>query len=188
MIDSNALPSFAEIRRRTGLPALDRHGRGACIACESSRGFSESEAKGLWHCFSCGDGGDKIEFLQRVLSSDFRGVLSWLGLDTAINGAAWRPDPELLRKRQEQLALEDRVRTYGRDLRDQYRDREDIRSYALERLAGDAEDDLAWWLLSVAYTWGPPLDVLEQQLDSIDLARTPEQLSAADSDIRGIVA
>jgi hypothetical protein len=178
MIDPASLPPFRKIREDAGLSALDRHGRGECFACGSSDGFSQSEAKGLWHCFSCNAGGDKVAFIQQALGTDFLGVLSYLGLDT--KQPLWCPDPELLRKRQEELDRQDRVRAYGRMLRDEFFNRDTVRHHALERLAGDEQDELGWWMLQVAYTSGRPLEELEAALNRIDLARSPEEIAAAD--------
>ena len=105
MIDGSTLPSFREIRERAGLPALDRHGRGACFACEISTGFSQDERKGLWHCFACNAGGDRVAFIQRLYGLDFVGVLRYLGLDTT---QPWQPDPDLIQKQREERELEAR--------------------------------------------------------------------------------
>ena len=55
------------------------HGGGNRTAC-----FSVVPAKGAWHCFSCGKGGDAIDFLQETQGISFQEALQDLSARTGI--------------------------------------------------------------------------------------------------------
>jgi hypothetical protein len=46
---------------------------------ERTPSFSVNPAKGLYHCFGCGKGGDMIRFVEETQGLDFAGAIEWLG-------------------------------------------------------------------------------------------------------------
>ena len=44
--------------------------------------LSVNQDKGLFHCFSCGEGGDVIRFIELAEQTDFKGALKILGMET----------------------------------------------------------------------------------------------------------
>src|SRR5688572_15540340 len=79
MIDPASLPTFESIFRRTGHD-LGRNGRTRCPlhGGKNRTAFSFDESNGLFNCFSCGEKGDKVNFVQKLLRVDFREALHWL--------------------------------------------------------------------------------------------------------------
>lgn len=79
MIDSASLPTFERILRRTG-DDVGRNGRTRCPlhGGNNRTAFSFDESTGLFNCFSCGEKGDKVSFVQKRLRVDFREALHWL--------------------------------------------------------------------------------------------------------------
>ncbi len=51
-----------------------------CPLCSSEGNFSYSTEKPLWHCWSCGAGGDWLEYMQKVEGMDFQRALQELAL------------------------------------------------------------------------------------------------------------
>jgi len=49
-----------------------------CPLCSSEGNFSYSTEKPLWHCWSCGAGGDWLDFMQKVRGLDFQRALQEL--------------------------------------------------------------------------------------------------------------
>ena len=49
-----------------------------CPICSSEGNFSYSTQKPLWHCWSCGAGGDWLDFMQKVKGLDFQRALQEL--------------------------------------------------------------------------------------------------------------
>ena len=79
MIDSASLPTFERILRRTG-DVVGRNGRTRCPlhGGKNPTAFSFDESTGVFNCFSCGQKGDKVSFVQKRLRVDFREALHWL--------------------------------------------------------------------------------------------------------------
>ncbi len=45
---------------------------------EKTPSFNVTPAKGFFHCFGCGEGGDVIKFVQRINNMEFQDAVSWL--------------------------------------------------------------------------------------------------------------
>jgi len=61
------------------LRQVGQHLKGLCpFHQEKTPSFIVSPAKGIWHCFGCGTGGDIFAFIQKIESTDFRGSLEML--------------------------------------------------------------------------------------------------------------
>ena len=48
---------------------------------EKTPSFYVNEDKGVFHCFSCGEGGDVIKFIQLIEQVDFKAALAFLNLE-----------------------------------------------------------------------------------------------------------
>jgi hypothetical protein len=91
--------NIVELAEGAGV-ALRRIGgemRGPCPLCGShspnnSPPFVVNPERQLFHCFSCGVGGDAIEFVERLHGTDFKGALKILGADKQ---TAPPPDPKV---------------------------------------------------------------------------------------------
>jgi len=55
-----------------------------CPLCGSEGNFSYSSQKPLWHCWSCGEGGDWLDFMQKVKGLDFQRALQELALSAGV--------------------------------------------------------------------------------------------------------
>lgn len=161
MIPSETLEPWNGIASRLGLKPW-RHGRGACPFCESHTGFSCHEKKGF-NCFACGEHGDKIRFIEKFCSTDFKGSLAYFGLDTSTPRA---PDPEMTKQRKADALQWARLLMRERELREEFRVRSLIAFYGGERLRDDSDSDMGWKLLEIAYA-GRPLSAIENDLDHL---------------------
>src|SRR5680860_1832048 len=53
--------------------------KGLCpFHSEKTPSFTVDEAKGLWHCFGCQEGGDVYRFVEKVESLPFSEATEWL--------------------------------------------------------------------------------------------------------------
>lgn len=108
--DKGVIPSenlFKEARERLDIAAvaqryglsLDRHGKCLCpFHSEKTPSFSVSRAKGLWHCFGCGCGGDAVELAARLLRLSRIDALRRLNEDFGL-GLPLRERPRTLAER-----------------------------------------------------------------------------------------
>src|SRR5687767_2086362 len=140
MIPSESLPSWVELFGQLGFPELRRERARECPLCgtKNPTAFSVSERKGVFRCFVCGAGGDKVTFLQGVLKTDFKGVLRFLGLEPGKPPAV---DPSLQAQRQCQDGLVIWATAMGRVLRDDFYAAEQIRAIAHDVLQDNPESD-----------------------------------------------
>src|SRR5918912_907544 len=67
--------------------------------------FSVSPAKGTYHCFGCGVGGDTIRFVQETEQVDFVGAIEWLAdrFNVPLEYEEISPEHEAGRRRRERL-------------------------------------------------------------------------------------
>src|SRR5918911_627060 len=67
--------------------------------------FSVSPAKGTYHCFGCGVGGDTIRFVQETEQVDFVGAIEWLAdrFTVPLEYEEISPEHEAGRRRRERL-------------------------------------------------------------------------------------
>lgn len=173
MLPPDAQPSWPELYARLGGPPPQRN-RGQCLVHggDSLTSVSLDHDRGLYHCHVCGAGGDRIDYIQRVLQTDFRGALRFLGVEP---GRPPAPDPAVLRRQRARAGLQAWARRIGRELRREFRVRELVITRALSRLRRDAEDVWGWSWLGWAL---PGLPQLEDELDAIDTG-TEEQILTA---------
>ena len=86
--DVDALRERADIVEVIGgyvrLKREGAHGfKGLCpFHTEKTPSFRVDAAKGLWHCFGCGLGGNVYQFLQRAESLPFPEAVEWLARKT----------------------------------------------------------------------------------------------------------
>ena len=174
-MENSVLPSWGAIFRRMG----EREPRGGRARCpihggDSPTSLSVNEDRGLYHCFVCHAAGDKVDFVQRVQGTHFKGALAFLGVQ--VGGRSPKPDLAAARQRAALEAVRDWTRQTGRRVRHEHLRRQRLVRYAQEKLAADPDDALGWSLLAVAYDDEARLEFL---LDEIDLCRTDaERLQA----------
>jgi hypothetical protein len=173
MIDLSLLPSWREIFLRIGEPE-PRRNRARCPIHDgdSRTSLSVDEDRG-YHCFVCGSGGDKLDFIKVVLKTDFPGAMRWFGLKP---GKPPAPDP--IRERRQKIieGLRHWTKKTERQLRDQYYRRSQSEIVGKALLAIDPEDPEGWELLRFAYT-GRPLEEIESMLDLL-IGKEEQQLQA----------
>ncbi len=170
MVDLSQLPAWAEIYSLLGEQS-PRRKRGRCSihGGDSLNSVSLDEDKGVFFCHVCHSGGDKIDFVQLCLKTDFQGALRFLGIEP---GKPPKPDPASLRRKDAKDRVREWIRNTGRRLRDEYLCRQRISHYAEECLAVNLEDETAWELLRIAFDGEAKNEFL---LDEIDLCRTDDE-------------
>jgi len=175
MMSQIALPSWNEVFHQLGEPE-PRRNRSRCPIHngDSLTSLSINEERGLFHCFVCGAGGDKIDFVRRIRGCDYKSALQILGVPT--EGASYKPSPEMQRQHQSLQAIRMWCKSAGRKLQDEIYVRERVITRAIERLKHDPEDAWAWNWLGWAL---PGKEALEYRHDEIGLARTDEERIAA---------
>ncbi len=92
-IDVEALKNATDIVSVVGayvpLKKLGQEYRGLCpFHTDTNPSFYVVPAKRMFHCFSCGEGGDVIEFLQNIENIDFKAACEMLGA-----GKTWTAKP-----------------------------------------------------------------------------------------------
>ncbi|HYZ77652.1 MAG TPA: DNA primase [Gaiellaceae bacterium] len=72
---------------------------------ERTPSFSVSPAKGTYHCFGCGVGGDTIRFVQETEQVDFVGAIEWLAdrFNVALEYEEISPEQNARRRRRDRL-------------------------------------------------------------------------------------
>src|SRR5438067_10701843 len=72
---------------------------------ERTPSFSVSPAKGTYHCFGCGVGGDTIRFVQETEQVDFVGAIEWLAdrFNVPLEYEEVSPEQDARRKRRDRL-------------------------------------------------------------------------------------
>jgi DNA primase len=87
---------------------------------ERTPSFSVSPAKGTYHCFGCGVGGDTIRFVQETEQLDFVGAIEWLAdrFNVPLEYEETSPEHDARRRRRERLLelLDDAATFYERHL------------------------------------------------------------------------
>src|ERR687893_2694175 len=59
--------------------------KGLCpFHTEKSPSFTVDAAKGLWHCFGCGEGGNVYHFIQKAENLPFPEAVEWLARNGGI--------------------------------------------------------------------------------------------------------
>jgi DNA primase len=156
------VPSISNILSRLDV-SPGRRGRTQCPIHrgDNHQAFSYDDHRGHWFCFRCGVGGDAIELVKRVLDTDFKGALRWLGLEP---GRPPQPDPATVRRQRARAGLAAWSKRIGRDLRFEFYVREKVITRALQRLRQNADDAYGWNWLGWALTGH---SALEYQLDMI---------------------
>lgn len=165
--------TWNSIFTRLGLPE-PRRGRAKCPLHngDNPSSLSLDERGERYYCHSCGQGGDKIAFLMKVLETDFRGALDFLGMQP---GRPQARTAATLRQAIERSKVETWCKEKGRALRDEHYQRERFIARARRRLEKDPEDVIAWNWLAWAFKGK---DKIEDLLDRIDIGK-PEQQQVA---------
>lgn len=169
--------SFEEILKKLGWDPGKR-GRTYCKLHGGNNrySFSYNEEKGIFHCFSCGAHGSKIDLVMQALNVSFKDALEFLGA----SNRNWRhPPAKTKRGRQENIRIgfERQCKRIGCQLRDEYYYRSKIISQAMARLRLDPEDDLGLKLAEIGFK-GVALDELERLLEMINSASDEQRLRA----------
>ncbi len=118
MIDPVLIPTWAELYSRMGGP-VPRRNRGQCLihGGDSLTSVSLDHDRGLYYCHVCGVGGDRIDWIMRVLDTDFTGALRWLEIKP---GRLPAPDPAVARRKKIQEGLRLWAHTIQGKLRDEF--------------------------------------------------------------------
>ena len=107
MADVKAAASIVDVvSARTQLRKTGAGYMGRCpFHDERTPSFSVSPAKGTYHCFGCGVGGDTIRFVQEMEQVDFVGAIEWLAdrFNVPLEYEEVSPEHEAGRRRRERL-------------------------------------------------------------------------------------
>ncbi len=90
---------------------VKKSGRSVMAVCpfheEKTPSMSVDRARGLYHCFGCGEGGDVFSFVQKTQSVDFRDALEMLARKAGITLVQ---DPDAARRRGRREAAVEAIR------------------------------------------------------------------------------
>ncbi len=90
---------------------VKKSGRSVMAVCpfheEKTPSMSVDRARGLYHCFGCGEGGDVFSFVQKTQSVDFRDALEMLSRKAGITLVQ---DPDAARRRGRREAAVEAIR------------------------------------------------------------------------------
>lgn len=122
-----------------------------------ARGYV-NPAKGVFHCYGCGVGGDVFKFVQLLHQCSFRASVEILATRAGIDIQGFKPSPELTAKvaalkaeRQKQMDFErfcnDRIQAVNRKHRDLGRAASHAEEYLRSGLRDPYIDDAAWTAL-----------------------------------------
>ena len=107
MADVKAAASIVDVvSGRTQLRKTGASYMGRCpFHDDRTPSFSVSPAKGTYHCFGCGVGGDTIRFVQETEQVDFVGAIEWLAdrFNVPLEYEEISPEHEAGRRRRERL-------------------------------------------------------------------------------------
>ena len=107
MADVKAAASIVDVvSARTQLRKTGAGYMGRCpFHDERTPSFSVSPAKGTYHCFGCGVGGDTIRFVQETEQVDFVGAIEWLAdrFNVPLEYEEISPEQDARRRRRERL-------------------------------------------------------------------------------------
>jgi CHC2 zinc finger len=157
-----SLPSWTELYSRMGEPT-PRRTRARCLihGGDSLTSVSLDHKRGLYYCHVCGAGGDRVDWVMRVLGTDFHGALAWLGIRS---GKPPAPDPAAVRRVRTRAGLRRWADALARELRYEHYVMERVAALAEDRLRQDPEDRLAWnWL-----AWTAKQEEIAHILDLLD--------------------
>jgi DNA primase len=96
----------ALVESRTRLRKTGASFKGLCpFHDEKTPSFSVSPARGTYHCFGCGVGGDAIHFVRETEGLDFVGAIEWLAdrFGIPLEYEETSPDADARRRRRERL-------------------------------------------------------------------------------------
>jgi len=167
--------SFRDILVRLGAQ-LGGRARATCPVHRGSNPTSLSfdDARGVYHCFACGSGGDKIDLAMQALGVGFNAALGWLGvenLDEDCGGESGAVCSMVAEEKRLQEGLEGWAKSRAKALRKEYCDREGIECHAMERLRRNPDDELAWNMLEVALVGKAKLEYALDHLDGDEADR-----------------
>ena len=137
----NAADIVVLVEARMRLRKVGGSYKGLCpFHQEKTPSFSVTPARGTYHCFGCGVGGDAISFVQETEGVDFVGAIEWLAdrFNVPIEYEEASPEADAKRRHRERLheLLEQAVSFYERYLWESTAG-ESVRAYLASRGVGD---------------------------------------------------
>ena len=172
-INQDSLPSWESLFVSIG-EKPPRRNRARCTLHngDSQMSLSIDEERGIFHCFVCGAGGDKIGFIQKYFDCDFKGALAWLGL-----APGKPPKLDMERKRRTNILrnFEAWRRRQARTISLKIFEANKTIQTALDRLETDRDDERARFALGIVY---PQLSKLEFHADLLSGGEPAEILEA----------
>ncbi len=113
----------AVVEERTSLRKQGARLVGRCpFHEERTPSFSVDGARGLYHCFGCGKGGDTIQFVRDIQDLDFTDAVVWLaerfGITPEYEDSSPAEDARRLRRKRLLAVLDDAAKFYERYLWD----------------------------------------------------------------------
>ena len=158
--------------RQLGFEVNERSRRTCCILHKGANpgSFSWTE-DGLWHCFACGRGGDKLSLIQTVHRCGFKDALKFLaaldGVDISTDAKLWRELAQRRRERKRLKCAARKLRLLERAVALQYRDEvhslERLRQSAAKRILAIEHGEQERFRGEINFAWEALAFVVEQQ-------------------------
>jgi DNA primase len=107
------VPVSSVVSKHVTLTKRGREKVGLCpFHQEKTPSFSVNDSKGICKCFSCGAGGDVVDFTMAIYRMSFREAVTALASEHGLDGSQVAVDPKLL-ERNEQKRKADEAKTRG---------------------------------------------------------------------------
>src|ERR671935_182003 len=101
-----AVDIVAVVEGRTRLRKQGASLKGLCpFHQEKTPSFSVMPDRGTYHCFGCGEGGDAIDFVEKMEGVDFVGAIEWLAdrFNVPLEYEEASPEADARRRRRDRL-------------------------------------------------------------------------------------
>jgi len=126
--------------------------KGLCpFHSEKTPSFIVTPARGSWHCFGCGEGGDVFTFVEKIEGMDFVGALKLLADRAGVRLPDYKPQVE--NHRQRLFDVLDAARMFYHEILMNQKAGQKAKQYLLDR--GVSEDTMKLFFIGYApHTWG----------------------------------
>jgi DNA primase len=122
--------------------------KGLCpFHTEKSPSFVVTPARGSWHCFGCGEGGDVFTFVEKIEGIDFVGALKLLADRAGVQLPDYKPSVE--NHRQRLFDALDAARMFYHEILMNQKAGQKVKQYLVDR--GVTEDTMKLFFIGYAH-------------------------------------